>query len=239
MTLVSALSRGLSDLYLQVDKCFREMTSNCKKLAIPVSLNSLEEDSDDNKKFNAFVHLSIDFLNKVRELQAFVSRKHVEFETFCENKVEKLVISKDPDGFSGSSKPRWLEVLLQHYNNECDKSNDLPLPIPPPGDNLPVTKKPNNLFTVGKFCKHIAVLMVLHTNNLLQQEDVKEALNILLDASMDNVSLFNSAAPVIQLDHSDIHKKTQNYYAQRFFNFISTLSEMKSTPKDEKSLLIQ
>lgn len=29
---------------------------------------------------------------------------------------DRLIISKDPDGLSGSMKPRWFEVLLSKYN---------------------------------------------------------------------------------------------------------------------------
>lgn len=148
------------------------------------------------------------------------------------------MISKDPDGISSSIKPKWLVILLEKYKNSVR------------GGAPPVV-------TVGKFCRYLSILIVEHSHRMQASsgdnewdDDTAAAIEELLQASSDNFTLFgNNSQSVSNEDETSTNASesinannnphppfSQPYYARRLFNFISKLNEMKSVPKDEKSL---
>ena len=184
--------------------------------------------------------------------------------------IEKVVISKDPDGISSSIKPKWLVTLLDKYKNSNNTNNSTTNTNAAASDSATdaaVVVTPPSV-TVGKFCRYLSNLIVdrnstngTNGNGANWDEDTSAAIEELLQASSDNITLFGSSSSSsianITVGSSNTTNPTPNnaatattaatatnphalysqpYYARRLFNFISKLNEMKSIPKDEKSL---
>ena len=189
--------------------------------------------------------------------------------------IEKVVISKDPDGISSSIKPKWLVTLLDKYKNSnntnntntTNTNNNTNAAASDSATDAAVVVTPPSV-TVGKFCRNLIVdrnsTNGTNGNGANWDEDTSAAIEELLQASSDNITLFGSSSSSIAnitVGSSNTTNPTPNnaatattattatttatnphalysqpYYARRLFNFISKLNEMKSIPKDEKSL---
>ena len=185
-----------------------------------------------------FATLARDFIEAVMELQTFMLFKQKECQAM-RDEVGKVVIQKDPDGLSSSSKPKWLEILLTKFQSRLDEqhvaaleAHEAAIAALEEGATPPTQPRPVML-SVGKLSKFLgdAVCSNQHTN----WSDVEQAaLQELLCASIDSVSIFG---PEAFGGVAAVSK--EYYYAKRIFNFISVLSEMKSVPKDEKFIPIE
>jgi hypothetical protein len=182
-----------------------------------------------------FAMIAREFVAAMRELQVFMKFKQTECQE-NRDKVGKLVIQKDPDGLSSSSKPKWLETLLAKFQGVLDAQHAAALEAHAAavaaleeGSQAPAKPKPV-ILSVGKLSKFLGDA-VCTNEHVKWNDDEKSSLQELMCASIDNVSIFGSEAfgglAAVSKEY---------YYAKRFFNFISVLSEMKSVPKDEKAI---
>lgn len=155
------------------------------------------------------------FVIQLHELQGFAKAKH---EILRDMRSQQLEVNdyggNNPDGLPANmlSKPKWLDILLQLFARLC----------------------PSEKVTSGKFCSFLAFVL---TNLVQLSEEESAACNELLDASNDSHAVFGIESELVSpQDRVARFNLPRDYWGRRFFQFVSVLNEMKTVPKDEKSL---
>lgn len=161
---------------------------------------------DNDDNKQNFINNAYDYLKIMKDLQDIVKAKQTILA--CMDKTQVIKIDKDPDESIGSKLPIWLSLLLDKYKSHM-QSNDKP--------------------TLGKFSAFLSCCIL---KQISSSSDELEALASLLHASNDTVVHYDgnynpSSAALLS---------SQPYLSKRIYAFISSLTELKSYIKDEKSV---
>jgi len=162
--------------------------------------------TDNDDNKQKFINNAYNYLKIMKDLQDIVKAKQTILA--CMDKTQVIKIDKDPDESIGSKLPMWLSLLLDKYKSHM-QSNDKP--------------------TLGKFSAFLSCCIL---KQISSSSDELEALASLLHASNDTVVHYDgnynpSSAALLS---------SQPYLSKRIYAFISSLTELKSYIKDEKSI---
>lgn len=177
-----------------------------------------------------FHHMGANYLRVIQQLQLLVKRKLANlpadsggFERILETTsgtsevASKTITSADPELAKALPMPIWLSILTQKFIKEY-----------PTGKS---TSKIDQINSVGKFACFLSFCILgLITCRSLEEEALRE----LTQASSDGTDFPTTSSSL----SPQTVPKTQRYWAGRFFQFLKHLSELKSVPKDEKSLFL-
>jgi len=169
-----------------------------------------------------------EYLHSMRVLQTMIAVKQALLESSSE-KGEGRIDRKqsggaDPDGSRGvgALHPSWLALLLDKYKQHTATAG-----------------QQRALVTVGKFAAFLSCLVL---KQVPVSEEEKNAVLFLLQASNDCHVHFHIDSGLVDLElngeeaEGEEKRRPQSYWARRFFAFLCALSELKSLPKDEKSV---
>jgi hypothetical protein len=175
----------------------------------------------------AAVHHQIDcYIDLMRQLQTVVRSKNQTMPS-AEDRAKYQRYGKDPDAIEGSaSQPQWLSVLIAKYNAAV-------------GEDGESAGAGHGKLTLGKLAAYLSCL-AMGLSSCTGEE--KEGFLVLLHASNDSKHSFSfeSDDPRSFIDRVgrsySSPVQAQQYMASRFFNFLRTLTELKSMPEDQKSI---
>ena len=234
-----SLTSACETHFLKMDSMFRLLPSNSKsrRLQGPYEANSTSSGmscthSDDlaagaESADIAAVHHQVDgYIDLMRQLQGVVRSKNQTMPS-AEERGKYQRYGKDPDAIEGAaSQPQWLSVLMAKYSFAAGLDGD-------------GTSVGHGKVTLGKLAAYLSYIAMGLFSCTTEE---KEGFLVLLHASNDSKHSFSfeSDDPRSFIDRvgrgfvSPVH--AQQYWADRFFSFLRTLTELKSMPEDEKSI---
>lgn len=205
-----------AELFHRLESHFLGMPSELRKLKLPKADGSENDSIERPTELMEFHALADEYLNLFVQFQDLVKLKREGIVPGAEFKYEK-----DPEMSKAKAMPDWLAVLVAKYNSAKEQRG------------FPA-------MTQGKLASFLSCCVV----GLLECDtEVNRALAELVEASNDcQLQLHGDwrnteGKPLETIFHTnEFTQHPQGYWAQRFFAFLSKMTELKSQPKDEKSL---
>jgi len=191
-------------------------------------------------------HLAADsVLELLRVLQPLVKLKQSQIPSM-EEAMEMNKEGNDgeiPEKFESLPRPLWLETLIQKYithvpsrpqppTNCSDPIFSSPILSPPP--STPSVSLSAPLPPVGSLASFLSCCV---TDQIDCTETENRAIHELILASSDQYGGHILSYDPLSIQQ-EIFTHTQRYWANRFFQFLKKLTELKSAVKDEKNLYL-
>ena len=240
-----ASTTACETLYVKIDTTFKTlpMTAKNRRLHGPYEIiesttssssvrcthpEDIAVGSESNDVANV-QHQLDGYIDKMRQLQTLVRTKNATLPS-PEERLKYQRYGKDPDAIEGAaSQPQWLSVLMAKYSKAVGLETD----------ESAVQTHGHGKITLGKLAAYLSCIAM---GLFACSAEEKEAFFVILHASNDvrHAFSFESDEPRSFIDRvghtfpSTI--AAQQYWANRFFNFLRTLTEMKSMKEDEKSI---
>lgn len=153
------------------------------------------------------------------------------------NILELPKIDADPESRIGSQFPQWFTVLKEKYVTHLTAFKETSeLPKFTLGKfavflsscvHGPITCTPDEIQALNEVCR--IFITVCYTSFGFMSLSPSQ----LKDASVDNISIFRPEVHVTSNNMTDAQRK---YWAHRFFDFLKSVPELKTTVKDEKAV---
>jgi hypothetical protein len=197
-----------------------------------------EVDSEEGLyKIARFHRYSDTYVRYTRHLQTFIKEK----QDILSDAASKLgpeskftIDASDPDGLgaNGSSQPLWLENILYAYDN---------LGVPRLNLEANTSSVKQIPHTIGKISAYLGAYMNKYVGICVHGDDELNAGIIngfqqLLHASNDSKCVVKMDTNLESLRTATKRKEDSlngEYWAQRFYNFLVSLSDLKSMPKEK------
>jgi len=254
MALIGQLRSELQPTWDEVDNHFQRLDSSMRKRILnggPYA-SSCQEYSEGDQDAEAAAVISFHrcadkYLGVMHRLHTLVRTKQATIRRGGDGEIVALPkFDKDPDGNLGKAMPDWLSILLAKFQRDRGATSTVPAP-----SSSSSSSSLKAGVTVGKFAVYLSACVV---GSIACTDEEWNAVSQLLHASNDSHTVFtldgrileNGNAPIDESSSSSSSQsqnsqtrqpKPQSYWASRFFNFLTALSELKTLPKDEKSLL--
>eukprot|EP01038_Epipyxis_sp_PR26KG_P008803 gene8803-11885_t len=165
-------------------------------------------------------HKNIDlYIDSICELQKFVISKHETIDRSADKSRDFTKLDVDPESHIGKKWPDWLNELINKYNNFVTENNNNK-------EQNNIDSNPNKI-TVGKLSVFLSECVL---KRITCNQVELSALHELIQASNDHEACFADS-------HNNNHFSSQKYWAQRLFNFLSKMTELRSMIKDEKAII--
>ena len=169
------------------------------------------------------------YIDKMRQLQTLVRTKNATLPS-PEERLKYQGYGKDPDAIEGAaSQPQWLSVLMAKYSKAVGLDTD----------ESSVQTHGHGKITLGKLAAYFSCIAM---GLFACSADEKDAFFVILHASNDvrHTFSFETDEPrsfIDRVGHSFPSTiAAQQYWSKRFYNFLRTLTELKSMKEDEKSI---
>jgi len=253
MALIAQLRADLQPAWDVLDGQFKALDSSLRKKVltggpyargVPPS-EFAESDADAEAAVN-FHRSADDYLALMRRLQVLIQDKQASSPRRASGDATLSLpkFDKDPDANAGKAMPDWMSLLLAKYQTAQQPSR---LPDPFAAGAAPAAHSLKAGATVGKFAVFLSACVV---GTVACNDEEWSAVAQVLHASNDSQAFFTldgrvqgcgagapygDAAPPSQ-SQSQPQPQPQRYWASRIFNFLSALTELKTLPRDEKSL---
>jgi hypothetical protein len=228
MSLIDHLRSLLDPLWDAVNRQFQGMDSAERKrvlsggpytremLAAEGAALAPEDAGSDSDGAIAYHIIADDYVRAMHRLQTLIKAKQSTIQR-GEGSQQLAKFEKDPDSNMGKALPDWLTLLLTKYQAKLGN------------DTTGTAQSLKAGVTVGKLATFISSCVV---GSEPCHEEEWSAVSQLLHASNDTDTVFTLDGRV--LDKTGARQpqpKPQGYWASRIFNFLSSLSELKSMPK--------
>ena len=169
------------------------------------------------------------YIDKMRQLQILVRTKNATLPS-PEERLKYQRYGKDPDAIEGAaSQPQWLSVLIAKYSKAVGLDTD----------EGSLQTHGHGKITLGKLAAYLSCIAM---GLFACTSDEKDAFFVILHASNDvrHAFSFEADEPRSFIDRVGATFPStvaaQQYWANRFYNFLRTLTELKSMKEDEKSI---
>lgn len=224
--------------WAKVSAAYEVLTTAERKLALEsLEASRTETETETYEKLKTFHALCDEFLAGVSGIIALVRAKHGDLAEIVEHPEYK--VAPDPEKSLGFAKPEWLTTLMDKCSAHLESINARNAATATAASEnggttaaaVPPANKTLNL-TVGVLA---AYLSGCSTGVFSCDTKESDALSWLLQASNDttaNVSISDMSRGM----GAAIPHLSREYFAHRFYNFLSTMTELKSTPKAQSSL---
>ena len=260
MVLIAQLRGELQSLWDVADAKFQSLESSQKKTVLAggpyahsVPASDFSADDAQAEAVVAFHRAADDYLSVVHRLQTLVKAKQAVIPRRSSESGEDLQLAlpkfdKDPDSSVGKAMPDWLSTLLVAFQ----KAQGAPATVPAGEATAVKPPGPRELkagVTVGKFSAFLSACVV---GAVPCSDEEWCAVSQLLFASNDTQTVFTLDGRVLERDDaaaaaaaqatsrgastSRQQPKPQSYWATRIYNFLASLTELKTMPRDEKAL---
>jgi len=256
MALIGQLRSELQPTWDEVDNHFQKLDSATRKRILnggPYA-SSCQEYSEGDQDAEAAAVISFHrcadkYLEVMHRLHILVRTKQATIRRGGDGEIVALPkFDKDPDGNLGKAMPDWLSILLTKFQRDRGGATST---VNAPSSSSSSLKAG---VTVGKFAAYLSACVV---GSIACTDEEWNAVSQLLHASNDSHTVFTLDGRILERGNAPIDEssssssssssqsqnsqtmqpKPQSYWASRFFSFLTALSELKTIPKDEKSLL--
>jgi len=221
-----------------LDGQFQSMDSSLKKKVLeggPYASGAPLGDADAGLEFVVKFHqLADEYLAIMHRVQALVIVKQASIRRGGES-LAMPKFDKDPDGNVGKAMPDWLSLLLLKYQ----KAQQPTFAATQTTATAPSTSSLKAGATVGKLSVFLSACVV---GAVTCTDEEWSAVSQLLHASNDASTVFTIDGRMLERaadgmgDGAKPQPKPQRYWASRFYSFLSALTELKSLPRDEKTI---
>jgi len=233
MSLIGQLRSFLDPLWDAINRQFQGLDSAQRKRVLsggPYTREAVaakgdlarEDAGSDSEGIIAYHIIADDYVRAMHRLQTLIKAKQSSI-LRGEGGQKLAKFEKDPDSNVGKALPDWLTLLLTKYQAKLGN------------DTTGTTQSLKVGVTVGKLAAFISSCVV---GSEPCSEEEWSAVAQLLHASNDTDTVFTLDGRVLdKTGATQPQPKPQGYWASRVFNFLSSLTELKSMPKGKVELL--
>mmetsp|Transcript_24574 Transcript_24574/g.49281 ORF Transcript_24574/g.49281 Transcript_24574/m.49281 type:complete len:345 (-) Transcript_24574:94-1128(-) len=234
-TLMKA-TKSMSLLWEEISELYKIMTPACKKISLKEDESG--ESPDAEKEIAKKFHTMVDsYVQQFLELQKIMQEKQALVDPDPSARTDAPKLDADPESKQGMKYPAWLTTLLEkHARSKAGSDSAVPASQPIRSGQI----------RVGEFSLFLSGCVAGLVESTAAES---EAMAILVQASNDTVMNVSNADIHAVADHTghsahgrcgspslfmDVHSR--HYWAHRFYNFLSKMTELSAAIKDESTL---